>query len=59
MGPPCSSGGVNNDDFVKSPDAALRCILRHCGVRQVRLFPQELRALPAELFTKPPKWNHF
>jgi hypothetical protein len=24
---------IKNDDFVKSPDAALRCILRHCGVR--------------------------
>jgi len=24
---------VNYDGFVKSPDAALRCILRHCGVR--------------------------
>jgi hypothetical protein len=50
---------MNFDDFVKSPDAALRCILRHCGVRQVRLIPQDLRALPAELFTKPSKWAHF
>jgi hypothetical protein len=41
------------DGFAKSPDAALRCILRHCGVRQVRLIPQDLRALPANLFTKP------
>jgi len=41
------------DGFVKSPDAALRCILRHCGVRQVRLIPQDWRALPAVLFTKP------
>jgi len=41
------------DDFLKSPDAALRCILCHCGVRQVRLIPQALRALPAELSTKP------
>jgi hypothetical protein len=24
---------VNFDNFVKSPDTALRCILRHCGVR--------------------------
>ena len=39
--------------FVKSPDAALRCILRHCGVRQVRFIPKYLRALPADLFTKP------
>ncbi len=35
-----------NDDFVKSPDAALRCILRCCGVLEVRLIPQNLRALP-------------
>jgi len=45
---------VNNDGFVKSPDAALRRILRHCSVRQVRLISQGLRALPAKLFTKPP-----
>jgi hypothetical protein len=24
---------LNCDDFVKSPDTALRCILRRCGVR--------------------------
>jgi hypothetical protein len=41
------------DDFVKSPDAALRFILRYCGVRKVRLIPQDLHALPAALFTKP------
>jgi len=41
------------DGFAKSPDAALRSILRPCGVRQVRLSPQALRALPADLFTKP------
>jgi hypothetical protein len=35
------------DSFVKSPDAALRCILRHCGELTVRLTPQDLRALPA------------
>jgi hypothetical protein len=35
------------DDFVKSPDTALRCILRHCGVTQLRLIPQNLRALSA------------
>jgi hypothetical protein len=39
--------------FVKSPDAALRGILRHCGVLQVRRIPQDLRALPAVLFMKP------
>jgi hypothetical protein len=26
------SGGVKRDDFVKSPSASLRYILRHCGV---------------------------
>ncbi len=41
------------DGFVKSLDAALRCILRHCDVQQVRLIPQDLRALPADLFAKP------
>jgi hypothetical protein len=35
------------DDFGKSPDTALRCILRHCGVPVVRLIPQDLRALSA------------
>jgi hypothetical protein len=56
------------DDFVKSPDAALRFTLRHCGVFRGHvpiplgfrnkppprfLIPQCSRALPAELFTKP------
>jgi hypothetical protein len=36
-----------NNDFVKMPDAVLRFILRHCGVRRVRLIPQNSRALPA------------
>jgi hypothetical protein len=44
---------VKTDGFVKSPDAALRRIPRHCGVPQVRLMTQDLRALPADLFTKP------
>jgi hypothetical protein len=26
---------------------------------KVRLIPQDLRALPAELFTKPSKWAYF
>jgi hypothetical protein len=50
---------INYDGFVKSPDAALRCILRHYGVRKVRLIPQDLRALPANLFTKPSKMANF
>jgi hypothetical protein len=43
----------NLDGFVKSPSAALRFILRHCDVRQVRLIPQYSRALHLELFTVP------
>jgi len=39
------------DNFVKSPSAALRFILSHCGVRQVRLIPSDSRALHLELFT--------
>ena len=39
---------VNNDGFVKSPQAALRCILRRCGVPKVRRIPQYLRVLPAK-----------
>jgi len=50
---------VNLDGFVKSPDAALHYSLRHCGVRQVRLIPQVLRALPANLFTKPSMMVNF
>jgi hypothetical protein len=42
-----SNGKNIIDDFVKSPHAALRCILRRCSVRQVRFTPQDLRALPA------------
>ncbi len=33
------------DGFVKSPISALRFILRHCGVRQVHLIPQDSQAL--------------
>jgi hypothetical protein len=47
------------DGFVKSPDAALRCILRHCGVHQVRLIPQDLRALPAIFLRSRPKFKVF
>ena len=34
------------------PTAALRCILRHCGVPYVRLIPQDLRALHLGLFER-------
>ena len=33
-------------DFVKSPHAAMYCILRHCTVQQVRFIPQNLYTLP-------------
>jgi len=61
-----SGTSSKNDGFVKSPSAvrqahgpeqsrraALRFILRHCGVLYVRLIPQDSRALPLELFTVP------
>jgi hypothetical protein len=48
ISPDIPSDPGNLDGFVKSPDAALRCIPRHCGVRQARLIPQDLRALPAD-----------
>jgi hypothetical protein len=44
-----------NDGFVKSPQAALSGILRHCSVRQVRFIPQDLRALPANILRSRPK----
>ena len=44
-----------NDGFVKSPQAALCRILRHCSVRQVRFIPQDLRALPANILCSRPK----
>jgi hypothetical protein len=46
---------IKIDDFVKSPHAALRCILRRCSVRQVRFTPQDLRALPANFLQSRPK----
>jgi len=47
------------DGFVKSSDAALRCILRYCGIRQVRLMTQALPTLPANLFAKPSIMDNF
>jgi hypothetical protein len=49
-------GGVTLDGFVKSPDAALRFILRHCGVRQSTPHSSEFARLACGLFTKP---SHF
>ena len=45
------------DDFIKSPDAALHCILRRCGVRKVRLTPQALHALPANFLRSRQNFN--
>jgi hypothetical protein len=44
---------MNFDGFVKSPHAALRRILRHCSVPQVRFIPCGFARLACELFTKP------
>ncbi|MCX5908028.1 MAG: hypothetical protein NTY64_12820 [Deltaproteobacteria bacterium] len=46
---------VKNDGFVKSPSAALHCILRRCGVLSSTP-PQELCALLLELFTLPSRF---
>ena len=53
MGVQTSSGKI--DDFAKCPHAALRRILRHCSVPQVRFIPQDLRALPANILQSCPK----
>jgi len=42
-----------NDDFVKSPSAALCCNFVVAAHRYVRLTPQFLRALHLELLAKP------
>ena len=39
----------------KNPDTALRCIPRHCGVRQVRLVPRDLQALISGFLRSRPK----
>src|SRR4030065_171050 len=41
------------DGSVKSPDAALRFILRHCGVQQSTLHSSGFARLACGLFTKP------
>jgi hypothetical protein len=41
-----------NDDFVKSPYAALRFVFVIAAYNLVRLIPQNSRALPLDLFTK-------
>jgi hypothetical protein len=47
---------MNVDGFVKSPDAALRFIPRHCGVRHSTPHSSEFARLACGLFTKP---SHF
>jgi hypothetical protein len=41
------------DGKAKSPSAVLRVIFRHYDVPEVRLTPQDLRALHLELFALP------
>jgi hypothetical protein len=45
-----------NDGLVKSPDAALRFIPRHCGVLLCTPHSSGLARLACELFTKPSKF---
>jgi hypothetical protein len=49
-------GQRRSDGFVKSPHAALCCILCHCSVRQARFIPQDLHALPANILRSRQKW---
>ena len=42
-----------NNGYVKSPDAALRFILRHCGVRKSTPHSSGFARLACGLFTKP------
>jgi len=44
---------LNYDGFVKNPSAALRCILRHCGVSASTPHSSEFARLAYGLFTKP------
>jgi hypothetical protein len=41
---------INIDGFVKSPDAALRCTLRHCGVRSSTPHSSGIACLACESF---------
>jgi len=44
---------LRNDGYVKSPDAALHFILRHCGVRKSTPHSSGFVRLACGLFTKP------
>jgi len=53
-----STGKVlNNDGFAKNPNSVLHCILRHCGVGELRLIPQNLFALNLEFFSLPSEFD--
>jgi hypothetical protein len=54
-----NTGKTIINTLVKSPDAALRFILSHCSVRQVRFIPLDLRALPVNFLRARPKNGHF
>ncbi|MDP2838554.1 MAG: hypothetical protein Q8O11_00745, partial [Syntrophales bacterium] len=47
------------DGFLKSPDAALRFIPRHCGVHQSTPHSSGLARLACGLFTKPSHFQDF
>jgi hypothetical protein len=47
------------DGFVTSPDAALRFILRHCGVRKSTPHSSGFARLACGLFTKPSHFRDF
>jgi hypothetical protein len=47
------------DGFVKNPDAALRFILRHCGVRNSTPHSSGFARLACGLFTKPSHFHDF
>jgi hypothetical protein len=50
---------VKIDGSVKSPDAALPCIFRHCGVLLCAPLSSGLARLACELIAKPSKFSTF
>jgi len=48
-----------NDGYVKKPDAALRFILRHCGVQNSTPHSSGFARLARGLFTKPSLFTTF
>ncbi|MEK6535795.1 MAG: hypothetical protein AABZ40_09135 [Thermodesulfobacteriota bacterium] len=51
--------GLGHDGYVKSPDAALRFIPRHCGVRNSTPHSSGFARLACGLFTKPSHFHDF